>query len=139
MTTKQEFEALEIHLNYSKSSRPDKVHIGLVQLSTDHSLEVDWTKLSGSSAMVFSSRVYYSSVMTPKALNDISQGITAAADLIAVGLPIDDSSSRHSGNQSLGSSKSRFSTPEYRKNFNFFALSNRSQLSALSGIACRRI
>ncbi|MBT3178032.1 MAG: Asp/Glu racemase [Desulfobacula sp.] len=89
MTTKQEFEALEIHLNYSKSSRPDKVHIGLVQLSTDHSLEVDWTKLSGSSAMVFSSRVYYSSIMTSKALNDISQGITAAADLIAVGLPMD--------------------------------------------------
>jgi len=89
MTTKQEYEALEIPLTYSKSTRPEKIHIGLVQLSTDHSLEVDWTKLTGSSAMVFSSRVYYSSVITPKALNDISQGITAAADLIAVGLPMD--------------------------------------------------
>ncbi len=89
MVTEQEFETLEIPLNYSKTPRPQKVHIGLVQLSTDHSLEVDWTKLAGSSALVFSSRVYYSSVMTRKALNDIAQGITEAAGLIAAGLQMD--------------------------------------------------
>jgi maleate isomerase len=89
MLTEREFEALEIPLDYSKSPRPEKVHIGLVQLSTDHSLEADWTKLTGSSALVFSSRVYYSSVMTREALSGIARGITAAADLIAVGLPMD--------------------------------------------------
>ncbi|WP_457552580.1 maleate cis-trans isomerase family protein [Desulfobacula sp.] len=89
MLTEQEFEAIEIPLAHSRSPRPDKVHIGLVQLSTDHSLETDWTKLIGSSALVFSSRVYYSSVMTRKALNEIAQGITDAAKLIAVGLPMD--------------------------------------------------
>ncbi len=89
MLTKQEYNALEIPLEYTRSPRPDKVHIGLVQLSTDHSLEADWKKLAGSSALVFSSRVYYSSVMTPEALNEISEGITKAASLIATGLPMD--------------------------------------------------
>ncbi|MEN8210478.1 MAG: Asp/Glu racemase [Thermodesulfobacteriota bacterium] len=84
-----EFEAMEIPLEYSKDPRPDKVHIGLVQLSTDNSLEGDWTKLVGSSALIFSSRVYYSGVMTQKALNEITQGITKAASLIATGLPMD--------------------------------------------------
>jgi maleate isomerase len=89
MITKQEFAALEMGLSHTRTPRPDKVHIGLVQLSTDHSLEMDWAKLIGSSAMVFSSRVYYSSVMTPEALHDISKGISHAASLIATGLPMD--------------------------------------------------
>ena len=89
MLTEQEFQAMEIALEHTRSPRPDKVHIGLVQLSTDHSLEMDWAKLIGSSALVFSNRVYYSSVMTRKALNDIAEGITQAASLIAVGLPMD--------------------------------------------------
>jgi maleate isomerase len=89
MLTEQDFEAMEIPLAHSRSPRPEKVHIGLVQLSTDHSLEADWTKLIGSSALVFSNRVYYSGVMTKAALNDIAQGITDAAGLIAVGLSMD--------------------------------------------------
>jgi maleate isomerase len=76
MLTEQEFETIEIPLQHSQSPRPDKVHIGLVQLSIDHSLEADWTKLIGSSALVFNNRVYYSSIMTPEALNGIAQGIT---------------------------------------------------------------
>ncbi len=89
MITEKEFESLEIALTHSKSPRPEKTHIGLVQLSTDHSLEADWTKLVGSSALVFSSRVYYSSLMTPQALKDIAKGITEAANLIATGLKMD--------------------------------------------------
>ena len=89
MVTQQEYASLEIPLDYLKNPRPDKVHIGLVQLSTDHSLEVDWTKLSGSAAMVFSTRVYYSSIMTPAALNDITKEITSAAGLIASDLAMD--------------------------------------------------
>ncbi|MEN8211126.1 MAG: Asp/Glu racemase [Thermodesulfobacteriota bacterium] len=89
MIKEHEFEAIEIPLEHSKDPRPNKVHIGLVQLSTDNSLEGDWTKLIGSSAMIFSSRVYYSGVMTQKALNEITQGISEAASLIATGLPMD--------------------------------------------------
>jgi len=89
MLTEQEFESMEIALEHTRSPRPNKIHIGLVQLSTDHTLEMDWTKLIGSSALVFSNRVYYSSVMTQEALNEIAKGITHAASLIAVGLPMD--------------------------------------------------
>lgn len=89
MISEQEFGSIEIPLEYTRSPRPDKVHIGLVQLSTDHSLEMDWAKLIGISALVFSNRVYYSSVLTPEALNEIAEGITNAASLIAAGLPMD--------------------------------------------------
>jgi len=89
MLTDRQYKSFEIVLDHTRAPRPDKVHIGLVQLSTDHTLETDWAKLSGSSAMVFSNRVYYSSVLTPKALNDIAAGITRAAEMIASGLPMD--------------------------------------------------
>lgn len=89
MLTEHEFRAMEIALEHTRSPRPDKVHIGLVQLSTDHSLEMDWAKLIGSSALIFSNRVFYSSIMTREALNEIAKGITHAASLIAVGLPMD--------------------------------------------------
>lgn len=89
MITETEYTTLEIGLDHTRDPRPDKVHIGLVQLSTDHSLEMDWAKLIGTSALFFSSRVYYSSVMTPDALREISDGITRAAGLIADGLPMD--------------------------------------------------
>jgi maleate isomerase len=89
MLTEKEFRASEIALDHTRSPRSDKVHIGLVQLSTDHTLEMDWTKLVGNSAVVFSNRVYYSSVLTSEALRDIAKDITAAAQLIAVGLHMD--------------------------------------------------
>lgn len=89
MITESEFDALEISLDHIRDPRPEKVHIGLVQLSTDHSLEMDWAKLIGSSALFFSSRVHYSSVMTPEALREISRGLTQAAALIANGLAMD--------------------------------------------------
>jgi maleate isomerase len=89
MLTESEYQALEIHLEHSRGPRPDKIHIGLVQLCTDHTLETDWAKLAGSSAMVFSNRLYYSSILTPEALSDIADKISQAAGLIAVGLRMD--------------------------------------------------
>jgi maleate isomerase len=89
MMTREQFEAAEIALQHARSPRPDKVHIGLVQLSTDHSLETDLAKLAGSDALVFSNRVYYSSVMTTDALSEIARGISHSASLIAMGLPLD--------------------------------------------------
>ncbi|MCW1891214.1 hypothetical protein OK016_26945 [Vibrio chagasii] len=49
---------------------------------------MDWAKLLGTQ-QVFSSRVYYSSEMTPEALDQIAVGISEASDLIATGLSMD--------------------------------------------------
>ena len=89
MFSQSEYKANELYLKHSIAPRPDKVHIGLVQLSTDHSIETDLQMLVGSSAMIFSNRVYYSSSMTAEALAEISRGITQSASLIATGLPMD--------------------------------------------------
>lgn len=89
MMTTEEFKSFEIPLEYSLAPRIKRVHIGLVQLSTDHSLEMDWAKLLGTQAAVFSSRVYYSSEMTAEALDKIAVGISDASDLIATGLEMD--------------------------------------------------
>lgn len=89
MKNLEEFKQFEVPLKHEQAPRIDRVHIGLVQLSTDHSLEMDWAKLLGTQAGVFSSRVYYSSEMTPEALDKIATGISDASDLIADGLPMD--------------------------------------------------
>ncbi|UJF17954.1 Asp/Glu racemase [Vibrio sp. SS-MA-C1-2] len=85
----EDFKKFEYPLAHKQEERINRVHIGLVQLSTDHSLEMDWAKLLGTQAGMFSSRVYYSSEMTPEALDRIATGISDASDLIATGLPMD--------------------------------------------------
>ena len=85
----EDFSKFEIPLKHEQAPRINRVHIGLVQLSTDHSLEMDWARLLGTQAGLFSSRVFYSSEMTPAALDEIATGITAASDLIATGLDMD--------------------------------------------------
>lgn len=89
MLTIDEFRKFETPITYIGTERIDRVHIGLVQLSTDHSLEMDWAKLIGSQAAVFSTRVFYSSEMTEAALSQIAIGISDASSLIATGLPMD--------------------------------------------------
>lgn len=89
MKTIEQFRQFETPLQYVPALRIGRVHIGLVQLSTDHSLEMDWAKLLGTQAGIFSSRVYYSSEMTPESLDQIAVGIGQASDLIATGLPMD--------------------------------------------------
>jgi len=89
MLTLDDFKTFETPVSYLPDARIQRVHIGLVQLSTDHSLEMDWAKLLGTQAAVFSSRVFYSSEMTPTALEQIAVGISTASDLIATGLPMD--------------------------------------------------
>ncbi len=89
MLTLDEFKRFEKSLPYVFDERLKRVHIGLVQLNTDHSLEMDWAKLIGIQAAVFSTRVFSSGEMHPKALDQITAGISDAANLIAVGLPMD--------------------------------------------------
>jgi maleate isomerase len=85
----KDFEQFQTKLDFKKNKKCSRIHIGLVQLSTDHTLEADWAKLMNHQAVFFSSRVFYSSHMTAKALEEISNGITAASDLIAQGLSMD--------------------------------------------------
>lgn len=89
MLTLDEFEKFATPLPYTIEGRLDRVHIGLVQLNTDHSLEMDWAKLIGSQAAVFSSRVFSTSEMNPEALDTITAGVSEATSLIAIGLPMD--------------------------------------------------
>ncbi|MBZ0333558.1 hypothetical protein MARI_11740 [Marinobacter sp. JH2] len=89
MLTLDEFKKFEIPLPYTTEGRLDRVHIGLVQLNTDHSLEMDWAKLIGTQAAVFSSRVFSTSEMNPEALDTITAGVSEATSLIAIGLPMD--------------------------------------------------
>jgi len=81
-----EFKKLEHPLDYSQSPQLEQPHIGLVQLSTDHSLERDWNKLIKNQALLFSTRVHYNSHLNSKDLGEIASGIKEASQLIAVGL-----------------------------------------------------
>ena len=81
------FSSCEIPYTMAPKSRC--IHIGLVQLSTDHSLEHDWALLKESQALIFSTRVYYSSQLNIAELKSISSGIEEASKLIAVGLEMD--------------------------------------------------
>jgi len=84
-----DFKKFEIPLTHTQDQRIDRVHIGLVMLSTEHSLEMEWCKLYGKQATAFTSRTYYSSELTPEALERTALGISDASDLIATGLPMD--------------------------------------------------
>ncbi len=76
-------------LSYQTAPRLDRVHIGLVQLSTDHTLEMDWAKLVGQQACVFSTRIAYSGEMYPESLSTLANNIAEGSERIANGLSMD--------------------------------------------------
>lgn len=76
-------------LEYVESPRPERAHIGLVQLSTDHTLELDWSRLVGDQAAVFSTRIPYTGEMDPDSLMTLSNYIGQASQLIATNLSMD--------------------------------------------------
>lgn len=85
----QQFNDFETKLTFEPAPRPDKVHIGLVQLANDHTLETDWSHLLGEQASLFSNRVFKRNGMTPEALDEVATSIEASALLVADGLPMD--------------------------------------------------
>ncbi len=89
MKTFDDYQQFQIPLNHSKSSKPDRVHIGLVLLSTEHSLDYEWSKLLGNQAMTFSTRILFNGNMTADCLKEISKDISVASELIATDLPMD--------------------------------------------------
>jgi maleate isomerase len=89
MITFDQYKQLETPLDYTKTSQLDRLNIGLVLLSTEYSLEMEWSKLLGNQALIHSSRVYFSGNLEPTELQQISSGISDAAALIAQGISMD--------------------------------------------------
>lgn len=89
MKSFDEYKQFETPLRYTPCQKNKPIHIGVVLLSTDHSLEMEWSKLHNHQSMSFCSRVYYSSTMTPTELMAIQSRIQNASELIAQGLAMD--------------------------------------------------
>ncbi len=85
----EEFGRLEKIFSYHNKISQKCTNIGLVQLSTDHVLEPDLTKLTGTQARVLSNRVFSDSLLNSSSLYDISKRIQQSASLIAQGLALD--------------------------------------------------
>ena len=84
-----EFNKFETKLKFEPATRPNKVHIGLVQLANDHTLETDWSYLLRDQAALFSTRIFKENGMTPEALDNVASSIGKGALLVADGLPMD--------------------------------------------------
>ncbi|WED26549.1 aspartate/glutamate racemase family protein [Vibrio sp. DW001] len=85
----EQFNEFEVKLKFEPAPRPNKAHIGLVQLANDHTLETDWSHLLGEQAALFSNRVFKENGMTPEALDNVATSIGQSALLVADGLPMD--------------------------------------------------
>ena len=77
---------MEVPLDYKLYSRDGRTHIGVVLLSTDHSLEMEWQKLLGDKALLFASRLAFSGDLTSASLGSIKEYIKNTSEYIATGL-----------------------------------------------------
>ena len=68
----EQYNEFEVKLQFEPAPRPNKVHIGLVQLANDHTLETDWSHLLGEQAALFSTRIFKENGMTPEALDNVA-------------------------------------------------------------------
>lgn len=85
----EQYNEFETKLQFEPAPRPNKVHIGLVQLANDHTLETDWSHLLTEQAALFSTRIFKENGMTPEALDNVAASIGQGALLVADGLPMD--------------------------------------------------
>jgi len=85
----EQLNSFEKKLTFEPAPRPDKVHIGLVQLANDHTLETDWAHLLGEQAALFSTRIFKQNGMTKEALDNTAANISGGARLVADGLAMD--------------------------------------------------
>ncbi len=83
------FSKFQTPLKYTQAPRPDKLHIGMVLLSSEHSLEMEWANLLDQQALTFNARVKHSGLLGVEALSEIRQGIVDTTNLIATGLDMD--------------------------------------------------
>ena len=84
-----EFKNFQSSLSYTESPKDERAHIGLVLLSTDHSLEADWSKLLQGNALTFTSRIEFSSDLSVENLLNLNRLISNGGKLIATGLKMD--------------------------------------------------
>jgi maleate isomerase len=82
------FENFQNKIYFNKNSKRNTIHIGLVQLNTDHTLKSDWAKIINNQAVFFSSHISYCSFLKYESLNEISEGIKNASTLIEQGIKL---------------------------------------------------
>ncbi|WP_116474731.1 maleate cis-trans isomerase family protein [Zobellella maritima] len=85
----EQFHEFEVRIGFEPAPRPERVHIGLVQLANDHSLETDWSHLLREQASLFSTRIFKENGMTPEALDAVAESISDGAALVGDGLSMD--------------------------------------------------
>lgn len=79
----------ELSLQYELGDQDPRAHIGIVLLSTDHSLEMEWRKILSDKALLFVNRLPFSGDLHPESLGSIEKEIQEAAQYIATGLQLD--------------------------------------------------
>ncbi|MCI0431847.1 MAG: aspartate/glutamate racemase family protein [Rhodospirillales bacterium] len=67
-----------------------RARIGLVVLASDHTIEHEWREMLDIDGIaVYHSRIANSPTITPETLKDMESGLTAAAEVILPGVPLD--------------------------------------------------
>jgi maleate isomerase len=67
-----------------------RARIGLIVLASDHTIEQEWRRmLDLDGVAVYHSRIPNSPTITPETLKEMEAGLTAAADVILPGVPLD--------------------------------------------------
>lgn len=67
-----------------------RARIGLIVLASDHTIEHEWRRMLDIEGIaVYHSRIANSPTITPETLREMEVGLTAAADVILPGVPLD--------------------------------------------------
>ncbi len=67
-----------------------RARIGLIVLASDHTIEHEWRRMLDIEGIaVYHSRIANSPTITPETLREMEAGLTAAADVILPGVPLD--------------------------------------------------
>ncbi|MBV7296702.1 aspartate/glutamate racemase family protein [Enterovibrio paralichthyis] len=83
MNALSDFKAIEQTFPFEPCTVRAPLRIGLVQLSTDYTLETDWHPLVGGEIELYSTRMYASGTVTVSELTGMKQRIANAAAMVA--------------------------------------------------------
>lgn len=89
MNTRSDFTAIEQTFPFEPCTVRAPLRIGLVQLSTDYTLETDLHPLVGGEIELYSTRMYASGTVTVSELTAMKQRIADAAAMVAPGWDLD--------------------------------------------------
>ena len=80
-----------MHMSYRlEPGIAHRARIGLVALASDHTIEHEWRRMLDIDGIaVYHSRIVNSPTITPETLKEMEAGLTAAAEVILPGVPLD--------------------------------------------------